>query len=251
MTELFEKYYQNKLSASERLEFDQKLKSDTEFAQDYETYVMMMDYMDSKDDINNALNNLNEVHEELKKEEPPKNKNQTTIFRFLKSPIAAVFILFMGVALFYLYTIFSNKIDNPQELFATHFTPASISLTTKGIDSEKILAQINLDYNANKHKDVINALDQINIDSLNDNRLYLMLGSSYIAIDSFSQARAVIKPLEQSIQFRNEFYWFTGMSFLGENDGSSAQLFLNSIPKSSNYFSKAQTILSNLNQTKK
>ena len=250
MTELFEKYYQNKLTSSERLDFDQKLKSDNEFAQDYDAYVMMMDYMGSKDDINNALNNLNNVHEELKQEEPSVKKNKATIFRFLRSPIAAVFVLFMGLALFYFYTQLNNKIDSPQELFAAHFSPASISLITKGDNIDKLLAQVDSDYKANRHENVINTLNQINIDSLDKNELYLMLASSYIATGSYSQSRTALKPLESVTQYRNEFYLYTGLSYLGEDNVSDAKSFLVEIPKSSNYFTKAESILEVINNYK-
>ena len=243
MTELFEKYYQNELSTSERLDFDQKLNSDPEFAQAYEAYIMMMDYMESKDDINNALNNLNDVHEEFKQNDSPTNKNRTTIFKFLKSPLAVVFILLICIALFYFYTVLNSKIDSPEEIFATHFTPAPVSLTTKGDDIEKFLAQINLDYSANKHESVINALDQINIDSLGENRLYLMLASSYIATGAYSKSRSILKPLESLRQFRNDYYWYTALSYLGEARKDEANTFLTKIPKDSNYFDRAKSIL--------
>ncbi len=236
MTELFEKYYAKTLSEDERIDFENRIKSDEEFAADYEAYVMMMVHLDTKDEINTALNVLDDVHGE-------QNDNSASGSNFVKVLIGVILLSIFAYGIYRLASTPEKKEESPRAIFASYFEPAPVSLATKGGDIERVLAQINLDYSVNKHIKVINALNQMNLDSIGDNKLFLMLGSSFINNGFYKESREALKPLESSSQFKNEYYWYTAMSFLGEGNLDAAKDVLMNIPQDSNYYSRAQSIL--------
>lgn len=240
MTELFEKYYGNSLSSKERSDFELKLKSDETFAQDYDAYVMMMDHMDAKNDISNALASLDEIHNETQPQKETKKNVHTRYW------VALGLITLLALAAYFVTRTNTVAKPSPREIFASNFEPAPISFGTKGSDLDQKLQQIDSDYRAKKYDAVIDEIAQLNLDSLNDNRLYLMLASASIARDNFSQARDALKPLENSSQFINEYRWYSALSYLGEENPEAAKSFLIDIPESSNYSAKAKAILSNL-----
>jgi hypothetical protein len=236
MFELFEKYYTNSLSKEERSDFEKKMKSNDSIAQDYGDFVMMMEHLDKKEEINTALNSLNEVHDE--------KKRNTPIFgiKMIRLLVAAILLPFL-VYTVYFVTSTNYSEESAEEIFASNFKSASISLIGKGIDSTVVLAEINADYNNANYSEVINALSTMEIDSFKDNRIWLMMACSYIEERKYSIAREALLPLENAAQFQNDFYWYTAMSFLGEGNVEKARSFLRKIPEDSNYFARAKDIL--------
>ncbi len=228
MTELFEKYYTNTLSEEERNSFELRIKTDSSFAEDYEAYVLMMEHMDSKEAIHSALSVLDDVHSNSNDVKPPPRGNN---LRFL----VAILILLASACILYFWLSSENKEIENDMIFASNFQPATISIATKGDDLNAQLMQINSDYRKKEYTSVINSIDQLNIDSLALNELYLMLGSARIATNDFEGARRAMQPLENSAQFRNDYFWYTSMSYLGEGKFLEAKAMLREIPIESNY----------------
>ncbi|MEE9439941.1 MAG: hypothetical protein V3V14_13120 [Saprospiraceae bacterium] len=239
MNKLFEKYYNKTLANDECNKLEHQFEQDRELLGDYKAFVMMMEHIAHRPKTIAALNNLNEVHQGYKAVKPPKIKND------LKKVLIYLSIgLLIGLTVYYYVSNQTNaEIAPTNNLYAQYFKPATISLTTKGDNQSNLLNIINTNYRTKKYQEVINDFEKLEQTTLQDKRLILMLGNALIAIGNHVEGQKTLLPLKDSNQFKNEYLWYTGLSYLAEDKKDLSMLLLNQIPKSSNYFAKAQKII--------
>lgn len=236
MNEIYEKYYLNQLSEGEKKDFENQLSSDQAIAQDYDAYVLIQEHLKTSTQINSALSNLNEVHDKAK---------VPTRVRSLfsqKITIAATLIL-VAAAIFLMRP---KTASSSQELFAQNFTPAKISLVTKGDTQKEATATLSQTYNSNNYSQTI-AYFLENKDLLTDDpRINLMIGNAYLKTGSYEKARSQFELLNKRPNFKTEYHWYKGLSYLAEGNSENARAEFIKIPTSSNYYLKSQEILQSL-----
>jgi len=235
MIEKFEKYHNDLLSAEEKTAFEAELNSSPSIKEEYDIYLMMNDHLGQSINIDSALSNLDEIHNE-------KPKTKTLYFSLMR--YAAIALCVIG-ATYFLWSP-QNESQSPQELFATHYKPASISFATKGTVDDKIKA-IDLAYKSGSFNSVIALIDNLPTEVIDlDNRITLAKGNAYLSAQKYDDAIATLEKLKDNSQFENEYYYYSGMAHLGKGNTVEAKRLFSLIPSSSNYSKKALNILSHL-----
>lgn len=233
MNELYEKYYLNKLSENERKEFEKQLSSDQSVSEDYNAYVLIQDHLKSSTNINSALSNLDEVHKS--------SKAPAKVRSLFSQKITVAATLFLVAAAIFLMR--PKAAHSNQELFAQNFTPAKISLITKGDNQEEAMAKLSQLYNFENYSQTIAYYLEKKDLLTGDSRINLMIGNAYLKTAHYEQARNQFELLDNNPNFQTEYLWYSGLSYLAEDDNKNAASQLNKIPMSSNYYLKSQEIL--------
>ncbi|MEM9547354.1 MAG: hypothetical protein AAGA77_15350 [Bacteroidota bacterium] len=259
-----EEYLKNTLSEAEKFAFEKVMEQDADLKSAVENHEAAMDVVGSilEGEIRNVIENEQLVIDNegsgiengklkiengaaIGKVENEGKEAKIKRLTWMRRAGVAILLLMLGWWGMFLFGTTDTKLA--KTIYADNFEPAPVDISKKGIKMEKKLDEINSNYNSANYLLVVDALNKLNIDSIGDNSLILMLGSSLIINGNFEESRVAMQPLQFSLQFQNEYYWYSAMSFLAEGELINARRLLSKISEDSYYSDKAKAIL---NQTR-
>lgn len=240
---LFEKYSSKQLSNDEVVEFESKLKTDSEFNQSFKAYKEMSSFLEHKfENEEHSIafqDNLKTISNSYfnKTEEVSNKKKTSKVHGLYKYAIAACVALLFGVFTF-------NQFSAPTYSdFSNHET---ISLTVRGNNND-LLKLAESAFNSGNYAKAEDAFrNLIKLDDTNvEYKLYRAI--SNIEINNFEIADNILEHLSkgQSV-YKNKASWYLALSKLKQDKIEACVKVLKTIPVESDHYDDAKKVLKKL-----
>jgi len=227
--ELFDHYLRGEIDNSERLILENKIKADPELKAKFDDFLALEKALEDNEIIQFKSNLTN--WDKTKKEQ-----KGTKIFSLKFFALAASIVILIGIGATFLLMTPSNA-----SLISANFDPYDNVLTIRG-EKEDIDDGLKL----YEQKEYSEAIIQFEKYPENENALFY-LAESEMALNNYSEA---VLAYEKVITLNNIFQevatYHLSLAQLGAEEKEKAVKTLNSIPKSSDYYQKAQALLEDL-----
>lgn len=239
---LIQKYFDGILSGAELEKFNTRLNKDKAFKKEYNTYALMYEYVEKKNNHEVGLKALKKFKDEKSSETmtltPPKKLNKNWLYVLL-AILTLAYVVFLFIEP-------ETEERKSFDLYFAYFDAEPISVQTKGsqeLINKEILAA-HEKYNqgefteaAQKFSSVANALNRPS---------QLAFAISLMKIDQELGAEHLLIKIEDSPAFKNASLWYKALMYLKKNDLQGCKLLLNQIEAGSSYEDKAKRLLIDL-----
>ncbi len=241
-----DKYLNGELTEKELMTFREKLKTDTDFANEVKLYQEIESKLTSKmsnqkeeNDLRNTLEDLSLVFSEkegkTKSEKQKVKKQESKVFslkRYSKYMVAASIILIATI-------LWKNSINPIYSDFANH---ESIDLVVRG-NSDKNLINAQDAFNS---KDFVTAEKELRTLLYLDRtkvELQLYLGICLLEQNKYEKAESIFNKIAtgKSI-YKNKAIWYMALSKLKQKDYKSCKVYLKQIPKDAEDYQNAKKL---------
>lgn len=239
-SELFIGYIEETLSVSERESFEDRLKNESGFGDDFhdfkETYNMMENQFSSE--RKQVIKTINRADVDFKSSQDSKASSGKLVqFKPWQYALAASVILAIGLFLFQ----GSNK-----PVYADYATHNAISLTQRG-ETQTSVKQAETAFNNGDYQE---ALDEFKtVLKTNPDRIDFQLykGQALIETNNFTQADALLKQIsEGNSVYSSQAIWWSALSKLKQKQYDEVKILLKKIDSNSAEYEKAQALLEKL-----
>lgn len=237
---LMDAYLKGEMSIAEQQNFEQKLQSDVEFANQFnEIKLLKRAYFEQDQESIRTLMDKWDQEYLVEEKLPDTNFNWKWV-----GGIAASLILVLVATFFFL------KQPSNDVLFADNFEPYKLVLTnTRGHDAEedklleeayRLYEQGNFEEASRKFKHKLRRQKSL--------KVQFYLGVSYLASGNATDAITVFQDcLEKDSLLKAQVHWYLGLAYLKNNDVQNAKKeFQWHIDEESSYKDEASTILSRI-----
>ncbi|MCK4561494.1 MAG: hypothetical protein KAT78_01180 [Flavobacteriaceae bacterium] len=235
---LFEDYLNGTLAQNEKTSFEERLKKDTLFNNEFNTYKELSSFLKNKFENEEAsisfkanLKNISNKH--FEKQKPSKKIIQ---FKPWQYAIAASFLLFFGIQYF-------NSTTPNYNNFTSYDT---ISLIVRGSQNE-LLSNAEKAFNENdfaKSEIYFTQLLETNIDN---NELKLYKAFSQIELNKFKDADTTLSILSKGNSvYKNKATWYLALSKLKQKDYKACLAILKTIDTEADDYKNAKKLLKKL-----
>lgn len=236
---LFENYLAEELSDKERINFEDKIKSDKDFKISFSLYKETSRFLDNK--FKNEANriafkkNLEKISDNYFEKNVSIKK--TSRFKPWHYSIAASLLLIFSV---YFYQNTKTPTYND---FANY---NAIELATRS-NQDHLIIEAEKAFNT-KNFDIANSIfTQLLEKDENNTEIKLYNAFSLIELNNFTEADAVLKEISNGEStYREKAKWYLALSKLKQKEYDSCKVILETIPASANEYSDAQKLLSKL-----
>ncbi|NOQ72141.1 MAG: tetratricopeptide repeat protein [Crocinitomix sp.] len=229
--ELFDAYLQGELSIEERLTFEVRLSNDSTFKAKFEAFQGF-----EQDLVDAEVTAFKDRLTQWDKSQDKNNPKQGRVIPIRLIGLAASIAVILFISILYLVGR-----PNNQDLVAANFEPYDNILTVRG---EKVALDDGLQqYEAGEYEAAIVIFEQFpeNVNA------QFYLGESHLALQEFDAALTAYKSVLQTTGIFYEIAEFhLALSYLGNDDEQGAKETLAAIQKESDYYSKAQDLLGEL-----
>ncbi|MBL4707318.1 MAG: hypothetical protein JKY48_02615 [Flavobacteriales bacterium] len=210
--ELFEKYLLMKLAESDQLLFEERLKTDTVFSQEYESFIAVRDSL------------IHSNNERLKNK--IKIVLQEDNLQVVHRKVPKIYYVAASVLLICMFSLYSYwDYSKSDSLYSEYFSPYSETSSVLGSQKSPLDICLN-EYNKEAYKKSIECLTKLPVNS----DKYFYLGMSYTNLDDTDQAiKALIKVEELASSFLEESNWYLTSLYLKQDDLSHVKKRLNTI----------------------
>lgn len=234
--ELFDKYYNNLLSAQERADFDGQLKSDTAFEEEYQEFVDMQQFLVAKPQVDEGKALIQKLRTEY--------EGKTTSGPKKYSILIIIVGVILLMALFY---FLKPKPVTSQSLYALYESPAAVSIGTRSGDAEiKIVDALSL-FNDGQYATAYPLLDTLGL-SANDIPFVLFAKGIAATRDvDVNEGRSILQRLANDYTaYANDANWNIALSHLNEGNVDQVRIYLERISEDSNLRDKVIGLLEGL-----
>ncbi len=188
--------------------------------------------------IKNALSDSDTIHfrdkiEKIASEIEKKEEAKTSPLSYWK--VAAGFVLFAGLSsLFWLL----NPVK--ENVFEKYYVPYPVEDLTRGqeIASHSLLNELTTNYQKKEYKKVIALIENEMPNALDDDRLQLYLGNSYLNIGDESLAINIFNSIAVGKEYFNDAQWFLALTYIKNNDITKALPILKNLGAAPNLYTK-------------
>jgi tetratricopeptide (TPR) repeat protein len=236
---LFENYLLGSLSETEIETFENRLKDDSEFEENFNTYKELSSYLEHKFENEEAStefqNNLKNISNNYFEKQ---NAPQKVIrFKPWQYAAAASVVLLMG---FFMFNNFSNPVYGDYANYET------ISLTVRG-DNNELLKTAETEFN---NKNFVKAEETFKslIELGNDNsELKFYRAITNIELNDFEVSDDLLNGLRSGNSvYKNKATWYLALSKLKQEDENSCLELLKTIPEDADDYNEAQKLIKKL-----
>ncbi len=238
----FDRYLNNELSEEELKSFEEQLKSDTDFKEDFEVYCALESSLVSKFEneeealaLRKTLSDLGSQH--IKQGES--NKKETKViplFRFRNLMVAASIALLIGFFLF-------NNGSPVYEDFAQH---NSLELVVRG-DNNEAISKAEHAFNSKNYEEALKQLTVLAGNYPNDSEISLYLGISQLELNNYDEAETIFNNIgEGNSAFATKAVWYKALTFLKQRKLHECKEVLKTIPESAEEYPQAKRLLKKL-----
>lgn len=208
--ELIDQFLQNELKGQELTDFLEKLKSDSNLAQEVELQKLLARGI--QDQGNQELRErLKHIHQDVKNS---KSSSKKSIGRFRKTRLVATFAA-MGILLMIAFNFWNSSLTN-DDLFVEFYQPFQVKLVSRDEMSGNLESRVEATYKAGDYKNVVKLLIELREKKENDSRVLLGLGNAYLNLGNYQNAE---ESFNEIIKNKDELYldqakWFLALTYL-------------------------------------
>lgn len=235
-----EAYFKGDLNQQERKKLEEKMKTDKNFAQEFELYKDIEGAV--RLNSNKALKKqLNEIHDRLIDQKPQAKIRPLSVYRIGLIAASIALLLFAG------YWFLNPGQTSSDDLFAANFELYEWSADTRGNDALSFQT-LNELYQKREFQQFITEAEVLAISPENDPELVMALGCAYLETGAHEKAIATFKSVETNAFIGEEARLNIALSYLKSGHLASARSFLQELSQSNNTIisKKSKAILSQL-----
>jgi tetratricopeptide (TPR) repeat protein len=233
---LFENFLDGQLSNEERLDFEEKLKKDLEFQNDFEMYKETSAYLKNKFDsdtiaFKQSLKSISKNHD------LDAQKKEIKIFpTYTWYYVAASIVVLLGFWFF-------MQNGNPQYSdYSTHETAAFVERAEANPD----IKMAEVAFNSKNYKEACVYLEKILKNNPSPEFQYFY-AISLLEQNQFLKAETQLDTLKRSNTiYKEKAIWYLALSKLKQEKWDECKSYLNQIPETSEDYEKAQELLEKL-----
>ena len=236
---LFEDYLQNALPEKERLSFENRLKEDPAFDQEFTLYKNINGFLENKfskerKSLENTLKNQRKLYSNSQSRQ--KQTKVVAINRWYIG-VAASFLVLIGVYFF----AFNNSISYDDYAFSN-----TITLVERNSDNT-LLKNAEIAFNNKDYKEAVGYFTQILKENPENNQILFYKGVALVETNNYTAAELVFTKLQQSQSiYKNKALFYLALSKLKQKDYDGCKKILETLPETAEDFKKAQEILEKL-----
>ncbi|WP_147678508.1 tetratricopeptide repeat protein [Algibacter pacificus] len=239
----FEDYLFGTLSKTETEVFENKLKTNNAFAEAFQTYKNLSNYLSDKygNETESAAfrANLSDISNKYFKEKLAisEEKSSKKPFEFYKYVIAACVVVMLGVFTF-------NQFSSPSYSDFNNFDP--VSLTVRG-ENDALLKIAEKAFNSRDFAAAEKAFAQLIETDQNNEAWNLYNAISKIELNHYDEADDILTEIANgNSAYKNKAIWYLALSKLKQEDTLTCIDILKTIPEDADDYERAQKLLDQL-----
>ncbi|MGO3237425.1 MAG: tetratricopeptide repeat protein [Psychroflexus halocasei] len=240
---LMESYLAGDLSVDEKKDFEERLKTDSDFKEAFENYQNVSHQLEHKfkkhserEAVKKSIDRVADSYFE-KKSSNENNQTKKSSFKPWRIGVAAMILILVGI---YAYQEFSTPVYSDYNQYAT------ISFQSRG-EENKNLKEAEEAFNSHQFAEAASYFETLVKE--NDNIEYkLYWAISLVETDEFEKAdQLYLDILKSESVFVNEALWFGALSKLKQENNKATSQLLSQIPEESDRYEEAQKLYKKLN----
>ncbi len=237
---LFETYLYGDMPQEAVVDFEKRLKTDSNFNKAFKLYKETDAFLSStfknEEKQETFKANLQQISQTYFNTKP--NSNHLKVRPYFKYFIAACAIVLLG---FFVFNPFSSL---PKYSDYAHYN--TISLIVRG-NNQALLQTAETTFNTKKFAKANNAFKRLLAIDKDNNELKFYYALCNIELDNFKQADSVLVQLQSGTSvFKHKASWYLALSKLKQDDIEACVVILQSIPKEAEDYKQAQKLLNKL-----
>ncbi|TCK65059.1 hypothetical protein DFQ05_2271 [Winogradskyella wandonensis] len=239
----FDIYLSQSLSQEDLLAFEEKLSTDDDFKEAFETYRELSGFLEHSLDDNHASKefekNLKSISQNyFKKEKKQTQPTKTSrTFRISQLAIAASVAVFLGL---FIFNTFSDADYND---YSNH---DAISLTVRG-NTKDVITKAQKAFNNRDFEAAETYFTQILKTDTENIEVKLYKAISQIEQDKFKEADESLNEIAKGQSaYKYDALWYAALSKLKQNDDQACIGLLKKIPEDAEAYKKAQKLINKL-----
>ncbi|WP_456376904.1 tetratricopeptide repeat protein [Lutibacter sp.] len=238
---IFDKYLAQELTNSELKSFENKLKLDTNFKQEFEIYKALETSLSSKFKneaeeiaLRKTLSNLGSKYINSKDSSTKKKGTLISMINYKQLMVAASIALLVGLFLF----------NNGNPVYSDFSNHNSLELVVRG-ENNDMAAKAEKAFNSKNYKEALDYL--ILLPNQNDTEVKLYKGISYLELNNYVEADIIFDEISSgNSAFKNTAMWYKALSMLKQKQFEACKYVLQTIPESADEYKQAKKLLRKL-----
>ena len=245
--ELIEAYFKNELSAEELKSFQERLKSEKEFADEVEDYQLITEGIKQVSEETDLLEKMKVWDEEVSA------KPQRTVFIFTPIRIAAVLAPIILVSAFIIYNS-SNVSSDGQDLFETYFIPYDDVISNRSNDDTDFRMAMSA-YNSKDYNKALQLFDKVleteqDTEQVNITRFYQAM--AYLSNGNLDNSETLLNTVvaAKNPLFKEVSEWYLLLVYIkGNQDDEADQQIVQILSNSDHlYYQQARLLQEDLDK---
>jgi len=237
----FDKYLNNELSSFELDSFNSRLKTDSEFKEEFEIYKALESSLgasisnkENEIELRNTLSNLGSKY--IKEEAPKKNTKVISLFNYRKLMVAASIALLIGFFLF--------KDANP--VYTDYSKHTTLELVVRSGNND-LFVKAEEAFNSKNYEEALKHLTTLSNIYLNDTEVLLYKGICQLELSNYFEANAIFEKIRQgNSSLADTATWYKALTLLKQEKFMECKQILKTIPESSDQIENAKKLLKKL-----
>lgn len=232
----FENYLNNEMSPEEKLIFEQKLRDDSAFRENFNLYKETTHFIEAKfsDEAAAFRQNLKSISSEYFSESQDK-KSKVIGFKPWQYAVAASITILLGTWFF---------MQNSTPEYGDYNQHESAYFTERGADDANLKNAQDF-FNKKDYKNAVSSFEKV--EDLKNPELQLFFAIALIETNDFSKADVFLNAIQEGTSvYKDKAVWYLALSNLKQNKIAECKLLLKQIPQDAEDFDKAQQLLEDL-----
>jgi predicted Zn-dependent protease len=236
-----EQYLNNELKGKDLTEFENRLKTDTDFKETFELYKNTSKTLENRIGNKKQINDLKNTLEQLgKKHIVKKEVKETPVFqlhKYTKYMVAASLVI--------LATLFWFKKDKPAYQDYNNFD--KIELTVRSNEANEHLKKAEDAFNSKNYTEAEKELETLLNEDKTKVALQLYLAVCLIEQNKLNKAEKILKNIQKGKSiYTSKATWYLALTELKRQDYKACKKYLQMIPKDAPEYKDAQGLLKRL-----
>ncbi len=245
--ELIENYLSNNLTDIEKQDFENRLVTDKDFAENFTIYKtinseMATNVANKETEFRSTLQPMQNAHFSnavAQQKTIEVNNKSGKVRKMVFAALSAAAL----IAIVFTFVIPSSKTNN-KGLYAEYAQHDAVNNTVRGGTQEALMKEASTSYNNKNYAAAIKPLEQLKDSSA---QAAFMLGVSYMETNVFDHAVAVFDLLTYGHSiYKEKAEWYIALTYLKKEDIVKCKDQLKAIANASSYYAKAQELLKKL-----
>jgi len=238
----FDRYLNNELSKEELKSFEEELKSDSNFKEDFEIYSALESSLGSKFEneeevltLRKTLSDLGSQH--IKQGENTKKETKViSLFRYRNLMVAASIALLIGFFLF----------NNGSPVYGDFAQHNAMELVIRG-DNNETISKAEAAFNSKNYEEALQQLTILSGNYPNDSEINLYQGICQLELNNYTEAEAIFNTISKgNSALATKAIWYKALTFLKQKKLNECKEVLKTIPESAEEYPQAKKLLKKL-----
>lgn len=238
----FDRYLNNELPEEELKSFEEQLKSDIDFKEDFEVYCALESSLGSKFENEEKVLALRKTLSDLGSQhikQGDNNKKETkviSLFRYRNLMVAASIALLIGFFLF----------NNGSPVYGDFAQHNPLELVVRG-DNNEAISKAEAAFNSKNYGEALKQLTILSNNYPNDPEISLYLGISQLELNNYAEAETIFNYISDgNSALATKAVWYKALTFLKQKKLNECKEVLKTIPESAEEYPQAKRLLKKL-----